>query len=473
MTIELIGILTLLVAFLGMYREPEFVVYAFVIATLLGSAAATVLESLGGTNISPAHLLLGVLTIKLVSKPAVLQSSIRETAIGRPCFWLLLTTIYAVLSAYFMPRIFAGQTLIFTIREALAAYGTPLEPNLTNLTQSIYLVADFICFFVLCGYAAERRGRNALGNALLICALLNLIFAALDLVTYATNTTELLAFIRNANYAMFVGDNELAGFKRIVGSFVEASAFGAATVVYFAFASRLWLLGVRPRVTLPISLLSLCALAFSTSTTAYAGLAVFLFVSYVATIFRAMLRPLTRQMTLFVIGGPIVFLMLIVVGALNDAASAYIMDLADTMVLNKLSTGSGIERSTWNRQALQVFFDTYGFGAGNGSLRASSFPLAVLASLGIVGSTLFTFFFVTLFGQKAGGADDPLDRANRQAAKSACLAGLITATISGALTDLGLLFFIFAALACSRPAPESAASLASRRETLGLLRWQG
>src|ERR1700730_822082 len=132
MTIELIGILTLLVALLGMYRELEFIVYAFVFATLLGSAAATVLESLGGTNISPAHLLLGVLTIKLMSRPAVLQSSIREAAIGRPCFWLLLTTIYAALSAYFMPRIFAGQTLIFTVRDALAAYGTPLEPNLSN-----------------------------------------------------------------------------------------------------------------------------------------------------------------------------------------------------------------------------------------------------------------------------------------------------------------------------------------------------
>jgi hypothetical protein len=283
-----------------------------------------------------------------------------------------------------------------------------------------------------------------------------------------------LAFIRNANYAMFVGDNELAGFKRIVGSFVEASAFGAVTLIYFAFTSRLWLLGIRPRVTLSISFLSLCALAFSTSTTAYVGLAIFLFVNYIGISFRAMLRPLTRQMTLFVIGGPIVLLMLVGVGALNDAASAYVMDLADTMVLNKMTTGSGIERSTWNRQALQVFFDTYGFGAGNGSLRASSFPLAVLASFGIVGSALFTFFFVTLFAQKAGGADEPLEYANRQAAKSACLAALITATISGALTDIGLLFFIFAALACSRRVPVSAASLAGRREsTLGLMRRAG
>ena len=68
--------------------------------------------------------------------------------------------------------------------------------------------------------------------------------------------------------------------------------------------------------------------------------------------------------------------------ALNDNASAYAQNLIDTMVLNKLSTASGIERSAWNEQALQNFFDTFGFGVGNGSVRASSFPIGVLASLG-------------------------------------------------------------------------------------------
>jgi len=46
---------------------------------------------------------------------------------------------------------------------------------------------------------------------------------------------------------------------------------------------------------------------------------------------------------------------------------------------------------------------------------------------------------------------DQPDDAYRQAAKSACFALLIVATVSGALVDLGLPFFIFAALACSRP----------------------
>jgi protein arginine kinase len=101
-----------------------------------------------------------------------------------------------------------------------------------------------------------------LGGAAIACATLNLIFGALDLLTYFTNTTELFSFIRNANYAL-LSDTEVAGFKRIVGSFTEASSFGSATLGYFAFTGRLWLLGIRPQLTAPLAFLSLMAMLFA------------------------------------------------------------------------------------------------------------------------------------------------------------------------------------------------------------------
>jgi hypothetical protein len=161
---------------------------------------------------------------------------------------------------------------------------------------------------------------------------------------------------------------------------------------------------------------------------------------------------MTKQMVMLLIGVPFVILMFCLAVGLNDPAVSYIQNLADMMVFNKMSTQSGYERSSWNAQALQTFFDTYGFGAGNGSLRASSFPLAVLGSLGIVGAILFGLFFAGVFFAKAQlWNSNRIDDANRQAAKSACVAILITATISNPLTDMGLSFFVFAAIACSRP----------------------
>jgi hypothetical protein len=318
---------------------------------------------------------------------------------------------------------------------------------MANLTQSIYLIADFICFILICGYARDTTGRLIVGNAAVCCVILNLIFAGLDLATYATGTTELLSFIRNANYAL-LAEIELAGSKRIVGSFVEASAFGAATLGYFAFATKLWLLGVRPRLMFTLSSLSLCVLIFSTSSTAAVGLAAMLMISYSETLFFGMRRLPTSQMTFFLVGAPIVFAILGCAIALNEESSAYVYNLLDTTVFSKLSSSSGEERSSWNFQAWQVFIDTFGFGAGNGSMRTSSFPLAVIANLGVIGATLFALFFAGIFfGGNNAGAYDSLEGAYRQAAKSACIAWLITATISGSLTDLGMPFFAFAAIA--------------------------
>jgi hypothetical protein len=450
MTIELIGIITLLIGFSSAASPPPFIVYAFLCFTLLGSAAAFTLASVGGTNISPAHLLLGFLSVKLLSQSDITRRAADGLAIGRPGFWLLLTVVYGLLSSYFLPRIFAGQTFIFNVREKWT-YAIPLAPDISNLTQSIYLIGDFVCFIVLYGYASTRNGTKVMGNAAITCVTLNLVFAVLDLATYFTNTTELLSFVRNANYALLY-DGEVAGFKRIVGFFNEASSFSYTTLGYLGFTGTLWLLGVRPLFTGALTALSLLALIFSTSTTAYVGLAAFLAFAYLQTLLSAVRRPMTSQSIFFLVGGPLIISMLVVCIALNETSAAYIQNLLDTIIFNKLSTDSGVERSSWNRQAMQNFFDTFGFGVGNGSIRTSSFPIAVLTSFGICGTLIFgLFFFGILFGKRRGA--DPFDSAYQQAARTACVGWLIAAAISGALIDLGLPFFAFAALACSQPVP--------------------
>jgi hypothetical protein len=455
MSVELIGIIALAVGLISLVFEPAFIVYAFVCSTLLGSAAAFILESLGGTNISPSHLLLGFLCLRLIRNPTFASSSLQALKPGRAGFWLLLTVSYAVISAYVMPRVFLGQTQIFPVRTITGTEGSavtfPLAPAMSNLTQSVYLIGDFVCFYMIYGYAATEKGRGIVGKAALACIAFNLSMAVLDLLTYFTNTSELLSFIRNANYSL-MSDKEMAGFKRIVGSFVEASSFGAATLGYFAFTWKLWLQGIKPRMMLTLSGLSLLALIFSTSTTAYVGLAGLLGWFYLEVLVGALRGSMTRQGLWFGVGAPVLLLVVGLGIALNDTASVYVQDLLGTFVFDKMSTASGVERAMWNSQALQNVLDTAGFGVGNGSLRASSFPISVLASLGFIGTLLFGLFFVSLlFGDSKSGEHTAINIAYRRAAKSVCVAWLITATVSGALTDLGLPFFVFAALSSARP----------------------
>jgi hypothetical protein len=450
MTVELIGVIALAVGFASLFLGPAFITYMLLSFSLLGAAAAFVLTAVGGTNISPGHLLLGFLCIKLLTSREISRGALQGLLIGRPGFWLLLSLIYSLISAYAMPRLFFGQTYVFLVR-ALDHHAVPLAPTMSNLTQSIYLTADFICFIVLYGYATTRAGRRVMSNAAFACVILNLVFGGLDLLTYFTGTTELLAFIRNANYAM-LNDTEIAGFKRIVGSFSEAASYAYATIGYLGFSMKLWLLGVRVRLSGVTALLCLLALIFSTSTTAYVGLGVLLILLYVQIIFYGLRQnKFTPQMLFFLVGAPLLFLIVVLCIALNDASAAYMKDLLDTLIFNKMDTESGMERSSWNNQALQNFIDTFGFGVGNGSVRTSSFPFAVLASFGIIGSFLLGAFLASVLFPRNGAGSDPLDDAYRQAARTACIAWLISASTSGALVDLGLPFFAFASLASSRP----------------------
>ena len=256
----------------------------------------------------------------------------------------------------------------------------------------MFFTADFMCFFVISGYLRAPQGIRVLAKAALVCATLNLVFGVLDLLTYWTNTAELLGFIRNSSYRM-LNDTEVAGFKRIVGSFTEAASFGSMTLGYFAFCTTLWLRGVYPRLTFTLAALSMVALVFSTSTTAYVGLSILMLLLYLQNLYRLFFQSVPRQTIFFLVAAPIAALIVVVGVALNDAASLYIQNILDTIVFNKLATDSGVERSAWIRQALQNFLDTSGFGAGNGSLRASSLLAAMVGSLGVFGAFTATVPF--------------------------------------------------------------------------------
>jgi hypothetical protein len=257
-----------------------------------------------------------------------------------------------------------------------------------------------------------------------------------------------MSFIRNASYVMLV-DDQAAGFKRVVGSFTEASTFGAVTVGYFGFMLRLWLLSVYPRVTFTLGLFLLLATLLATSTTAYVGLGVYLALTYAEVLIRFLGRRSTYQMRLFLFASPLIFSALLLCIALSEHYSIVLSDLLDTFFFNKMGSASGQERAAWNQGALQSFFDTFGLGFGNGSGRASSFLLAALASLGVAGCLLFSMFFLTLFFGRSLKKPDYFEEAVRQSAKSMCFAWLIASSVSSAVIELGPAFYTFAALASS------------------------
>jgi hypothetical protein len=453
MQIEALGIVAVAFGCLGWLLGPAFTIQVFLVSTLLGAAAAIVLTSLGFATIQPAHLLLGFVVCSVISRQRSVRLIGRSAAFPNEGCWLLLTASYAVLSALLLPRIFAGSTYVFAIARTEIGPGIlslPLAPTSGNITQLIYFLGDILCFFAFYIYAGEPDGLKAVVRGILACTAVNLLFALIDIGSWMLHAGDLLAVIRTANYRM-LDDATVGGFKRIVGSFPEASTFAYFTLGWFAFCTRLWLAGFHSRVTAPLALLSFCALLFATSSTGYAGTAAFLAALLVASIGQVLTRPVSRRTLGFTALAPVIAGAVLIGLHLHQPSWQVVTNMVDKTIVSKMSTESGVERGMWNQQALTNFNETRGLGAGVGSVRASSFPVAVLGNIGAIGAVTYGSFLIAVLFRRKSRWTEPYPAACQSAARWACATQLIGASVAGSFIDLGLPFFIFAGLACAGP----------------------
>ena len=457
MSVPAIGLITLAIGLLALFRGADMALLCFMPMALLGSAGAVLLGGAG--TIQPAHLMLGFVLLAVFVKPARFAVPLRSATFPREGFWLILVVVYGVVGAMLLPRVFAGTTGVNAI--GATDYGpsvllVPLGPTSGNITQSVYIVADGLCFMTVLTCGSTARVFAVVVRAILAYCIADIVFAAIDMATSATNTGDLLGFIRNADYQLHL-DEVTGGMKRIVGSFTEASAFSYATVGILGFTARLWLAGRWPRLTGGISFLSLGLLAFSTSSTAYVATPGLAAVVYAGAVLRVIRRGAAAPVSFaFLALTPVALLAIVAAIALSPSASATMWDFISVTLLDKSTSQSGIERAQWNLTAWRNFQDTLGLGGGLGSIRASSFPLAVLSNLGVVGAVGFAGFFASVFWADRGDVPHSLDADLRSAARTACAGLLIGAAVSGALVDLGLPFYVFAGLACAMPRPERA-----------------
>ena len=452
MNVEFIGLITLVLGTIALFAGPVFACLVFVPMTLLGSAGAVLLGGAG--TIQPAHLMLGFVALCVFVQPAMPAAALRSVYFPQAGFWLLAFIAYAVTSAFFLPRIMAGFTDVNAIGST--DYGpslmlVPLGPTSGNLTQSIYLLADFICFITIAAIASTDRGFRTLYTATLAYCIANVVFAAIDIVTAATDTGQALQFIRNADYQLHL-DEAVVGLRRITGSFTEASAFAFATIASLGFTARLWLAGVRPRLTGTLSVISFVLLALSTSSTAYVATPLLMLLLYVGALIRMSKGVATRANFSFLWAAPLIVTVAALAIALNPVAMQTVANFLDVLLFDKSMSQSGLERAQWNASAIKNFSDTYWLGGGLGSIRASSFPLAVLSNTGAIGAVFLGLFLLSVLAVRRPPRRDPEEAAVQAAARISCVGLLIGASVSGALVDLGLLFYVVAALAAVRPA---------------------
>jgi hypothetical protein len=443
MIIEVVGFIVIGAGLLVIRYGPDFGIVVLMIGTLLGAAAALKLPALGGANMLPGHLLLPFYLLALVRQPGAISEMIRSLAFPKPGFWLALFIAYGFVTALLLPRLFAGVIEVLTIdREADGIFVLPLAPSTSNITQPVYLAGDLVLYAAVVAHAA-RSGLIPIVRAILIAAAVNLTFGTLDMVTYAAGMSWLLDFIRNADYGMLV-EGSIQGFKRIVGSFPEASAFGAVTLMYFAFCFEFWLRGAIRQWTGTLALLSFLAVVLCTSSSAYGALGIYLSLVMIRCLIGLFIGTATTRSATIALVGPLVMLTVLLSLMMLPNVWSAITALFDQTLLNKMDTKSGVERAMWNELGLRVFFESSMLGAGLGSVRTSSFVIAVLASTGIVGAVLLLAFFGGLALQILRPKRSGFAVAAAAGGGAACFVLSVTGTLAGAAVDLGLPFFVAA-----------------------------
>jgi len=446
MSIEPIGVLTIvigLVCLLLGYR-PAF--QFFVFATLFGAAAAILI---GSFNIQPAHLLLPIAAAITLTRHREAAGAIRAMSVPEPGFWLMCLLLYGIISGILMPRLLAGSTQIVPL--GLSEYPSndstvPLGPVSGNFTQGAYLAADLICFTMTVAIASTRAGFMAIAGSLSAYAIGNTLFALLDLGTYATGTQWILDFMRNAQYTLH-SEEEVSGLKRIVGSFTEAAAFARSTLGVLGFTGTLWLCGRRPALNGALALASVVLVVLSTSSTGLASAPLVLVILYAT----ALMRP-SKSYTSAVLlcAAPLLVVALILAVLLNYEASETVRGYIDLLIVSKSASSSGIQRAFWNASALQNFFDSYGMGVGLGTVRTSSLLLALLSNVGVPGSIFYLLFVASAFGRRRGiSGTFPADV--RLAARNACLSLIIADAFVSPFVEQGLLFYVLAGTVCAEP----------------------
>ena len=266
-----------------------------------------------------------------------------------------------------------------------------------NISQTGYFLLGGFTAIALTLIFFHRDRFDLVRKGVLLFVIAHTAMGLIDFACKLGGVGDLLEPIRTASYVMLTETSE-AGFARITGAYSEASGFGGMSLACIAFVYVDWR-RTGSRLSAALTVVLLVLLLLSTSSTAYVGMAVLalpLAASLGTRIGRGRLdRP---DLAILIVGfaGLIAFLAVLIY---NERAFDAFGQLIDTMVINKHSSSSGQERAYWNSKSLEALVDTSGFGLGFGSSRASSWPIAVLSQLGVIGALMMAgLLFVVLRG---------------------------------------------------------------------------
>lgn len=267
---------------------------------------------------------------------------------------------------------------------------TPLTPTLvagvvtsSNIAQTGYLLVG-ICVVVFLA-RSRSAGPGLIGLTVGTCTLLSM-------WRYLAQNVGLpfpQGFFDNSPSFAFISTAP-GGTERFRGILTEPSSLAGISLVTIAYmlprAAQLH--GWRRAGALAVAAMALYLGIISTSTTFVIAGVASAFVMSVAWLVGFLSHRSTLSRLLSLVGCVMIVLGLLVLPTIT----AFI----ESSVNSKLTSASYSERTSANTESYRVFLDSYGFGVGLGSARASSFVPTLLSATGVIGALLFVCAVISL-----------------------------------------------------------------------------
>ena len=422
---------------------------AFSICLLpFGMLAAFSLPALGDLSLLAVHVTAS-LTIALIVAATAL-AAVRGEPMRVPAEALALGAYvaYGVISAFILVRLFEGEFSVFSLSRSADGVAvsvffrsmlTPLRPGNSNLSQAAYLIISF-AFFVACWAMIRRRGLAYFENILRIIAIVNAVLGTMDML----GLDPVLSVVRTATYEL-ANSQMSAGMPRIIGGYPEPSSFGSFSAVIFGYFAAAYLVSGR-RIDGGLALLCLAFALASLAASAFIALAgSSLFLAFLAR--GKVFGRFPRGASLMVGLGLCLIMMAGAIIVIATPIPEFVEKAVREIIFDKAGSESGLERGAWAANGLVAFRETFGLGAGVGSLRSNGLVSVVLGSVGIPGALALGAFLVAAFVRPLRAEADEDAVRVFAGARAAAVAQLSAMLASATVPDPGLPLLLFAAAA--------------------------
>lgn len=396
MQLTIFGIAVTAIGLILLLRGSVMAMLIFVLGcSLMGGSAALFLTGLSNSSVPPTNLAMAFLAARCLLPSAGQGERLSESL--RANVWLLVFALYGAVTAWILPRVFAGALAVTPLRPNPGKYllaASPLQFSSQNITVSIYLISTLLAG--ICAHVAMRSSPSAPRTLVRAASVVSATHALLGFasVLLAGPLGPLFSFFRNGFYAQL--NQSISGFVRMSGIFAEPSVFAAYGFVWLVFLTELWLREVETRWTAPALGLVLLALLVSTSSTAYVGLGGYGLILVLRFVFNPSAIPARKILWIvFVFGAGLAGILF--AAAARPEMFGELSRIVSLTTIDKLDSESGIQRAFWARQGYDAFVRSFGLGIGAGSFRSSSLLTAILGSVGVIGSFAFVAQLVRVF----------------------------------------------------------------------------